>query len=102
MLAANKMLDVRVLAANGISDDEGGNESKHVKPKTKRSKSQKLAKSQKLFKSGKLKDEKSKKPSKIRNSPNFYAMKAGLSFLTPNVKTAFNRLQLAFTKAPIF
>ena len=65
------------------------------------SKSQKLAKSQKLSKSGKSKGEKSKKSPKSGNSPNFGATGSGPSFLTPEARSAFNHLWLAFTKAPI-
>ena len=43
----------------------------------------------------------SKKPSKSGNSPNFDAKEAGPNFLTPKARATFNRLQLAFTKAPI-
>ena len=60
----------------------------------KTSKSQKSGKSQKLSKSG-------KNSSKSGNSPNFGATETGSSFLTPEAKSAFNRLWLAFTKAPI-
>ena len=60
----------------------------------KTSKSQKSAKSQKLSKSG-------KNSSKSENSPNFGAKKSGPSFLTLEAKSTFNRLRLAFTKAPI-
>ena len=71
MLAANKMLGARVLAANEVDDIGGGdrsiNESKHMKPKTRRLKSQKLAKSRKLTKLGKSKGKKSKKLSKNGN-----------------------------------
>ena len=65
-------------------------------------KSQNLAKSRKLSKSEKSKSEKSKKWLKSRNLSNFSAKKAGPNFLTPDVKTTFNRLWLAFTKALIF
>ena len=61
-------------------------------------------KSEKLSKSGNSKGKKlakSKKPSKSGNSPNFDAKEVGLSFLTPKARAAFNRLRLAFTKAPI-
>ena len=64
----------------------------------------KLSKSLKLSKSGNSKcknSAKSKKPSKIGNSPNFDTQKAGPSFLTPKTRAAFNRLRLTFTKAPI-
>ena len=64
----------------------------------------KLSKGQKLSKLGNLKGKnlaKSKKSSKSENSPNFDIKEAGLSFLTPQAKAAFNRLRLVFTKAPI-
>ena len=67
-------------------------------------KSGKLSKGLKSSKSGNLKRKnltKSKKLSKSGNLPNFDAKKAGPSFLTPKPKAAFNRLRLAFTKAPI-
>ena len=69
--------------------------------KSRKSKCQKLAKFQKLSKSWKLKGKKSKKLSKIRNSPNFDAIKAGPNLLTFEAKTAFNYLRLAFTEASI-
>ena len=72
----------------------------HTK-KSGKSKGQKSAKSRKLSKSRKLKGKKSKKPSKSRNSPNFNITEAGPSFLTPDARTAFNRLQITFTEAPI-
>ena len=73
---------------------------KHAK-KSKKLKGQKLAKFQKSSKSKKSKGEKSKKPLKSGNSPNFNAIKAQPSFLTPSAKEVFNRLRLTFTKAPI-
>ena len=91
VLVTNEVSDVR--DGDGLSDWL-----KRMKPKTERSESQKLAKSQKLSKS---KNEKSKKPSKSRNSPNFDTTKAGPSFLTSQARAAFNRLRLAFNKAPI-
>ena len=76
----------------------------------KLSKTEKL-KSEKLFKSGKLKSKKmfksqnlaksGKKLSKNENLPIFRVIKARLKFLTPNIKTTFNCLWLAFTKALI-
>ena len=92
----------KVLAANGIDNVEGSNKSKYVKLKIRRLENQKFAKSQKLFKSRKSKGEKSKKPLKVTNLPNFNTKKAGLSFQTFDTKTPFNHLQLALTKAPIF
>ena len=52
-------------------------------------------------KSGKLSKSR-KKLSKSGNSTNFEAKKAKPSFLTSSTRKAFNRLRLAFTKAPIF
>ena len=43
-----------------------------------------------------------KKPPKSGNSPNFNAKDTKPSFLTSKAKSAFNRLRLTFTKAPIF
>ena len=54
----------------------------------------KLFKFQKLAKLG-------KKLAKNKNSSNFGITKAGPKFLTPNAKTTFNHLWLAFTKALI-
>ena len=97
VLAANKMLGVKVLAADEDGDVKGGDTlsdgSKHVEPKTKRSESQKTSKSQNSAKS--------KKQSKSGNSPKFNVTEAGLSFLIPKARAAFNRLRLAFIKAPI-
>ena len=42
-----------------------------------------------------------KKLSKSRNSTNFNATEDGPKFLTSNIRTTFNRLWLAFTKALI-
>ena len=88
----------------------GGNSVKHAK-KSGKSKSEKMSKSWKLSKSGKLKGEKTsksqnlaksgKKSSKSGNSTNFDAMEDGPKFLTPDARTAFNRLRLAFTEALI-
>ena len=86
MLAANEVGDV-------VGGDKSNNGSKRVEPKPEKSaksgnsKGKKSAKSKKLSKSG--------------NSPNFGATKPGPSFLTPKARLAFNRLRLAFTKAPI-
>ena len=95
VLAANEMLGARVLAADEVGGGDRSNDrSKRGEPKTgKTSKVQKSSKSQKSAKS--------KKPSKSRNSPNFGAMKPGWSFLTLEAKSTFNRLRLAFNKAPI-
>ena len=67
----------------------------------------KSEKSSKGLKSSKLRNSKgknlakSKKSSKSGNSPDFNAKKASPSFLTPEARAVFNRLRLAFTKAPI-
>ena len=66
----------------------GGNGVEHAK------KSEKTSKSWKLSKSGKM-------SSKSGNSTNSDATEDGSKFLTPDARTAFNRLQLAFTEAPI-
>ena len=68
-------------------------------------------KSGKLFKSGKSKSEKMSKSRnsaksgkmllKSGNSTNFDTTEDGPKFLTPNARTAFNRLRLTFTEAPI-
>ena len=72
---------------------------------------EKLSKTGKLFRLEKLKSEKMsksqnstksrKKLSKNGNSTNFNATEGGPKFLTSNTRTTFNRLQLAFTEAPI-
>ena len=61
--------------------------------------SQKLSKSQK---SKSKKFAKSKNPLKSRNLSKFDIKEVKSSFLTPNVRMAFNRLWLSFTQAPIF
>ena len=94
------------LTLGEFDDDEGGNgidgigEVKIAK-KSGKSKGQNTFKSQKLTKSGKSKGKKSKEPSKSENSPNFYGNDSGPIFLTPEARSAFNCLRLAFTKAPI-
>ena len=77
----------------------GGNGVEHTKKpeklsKSGKSKSEKTSKSWNLAKSG-------KKSSKSGNSTNFDATEDGPKFLTPDARTAFNRLRLAFTEAPI-
>ena len=93
-----------VLAADEVDGVEGGDESiekcgKLSKTgklsKSQKSKSEKTSKSQNSAKSG-------KKSSKSGNSTNFDATEDGPKFLTSDAKTAFNRLRLAFTEAPIF
>ena len=71
----------------------GRNGMEHAK-KSGKSKSEKTSKSQNLAKSG-------KKLLKSGNSTNFNATRAKPKFLTPNARTAFNHLRLAFTKALI-
>ena len=84
----------------GVGDGEvdglgvGGNGVEHTK-KSRKSKSEKMSKSQNSAKSG-------KKLSKSGNLTNFDAMEDGPKFLTSDARIAFNRLQLAFTEAPIF
>ena len=76
MLVTNK-----VLTANEIGGVKGGDEL--------------IEKCRKLSKLGNSKGKKlakSKKPSKSENSSNFDVKKAGLSFLTPKAKAAFNCL----------
>ena len=62
--------------------------------KSEKSKSEQTSKSWNLAKSG-------KKLSKSGNLTHFNATEIGPKFLTPNARTAFNRLWLAFTEAPI-
>ena len=88
MLVANK-----ILAANEVGGVEDNDES--IDKCEKLSKTRILSKSQKSALS-------EKKLSKSENLPNFDAKKNGSSFLISNVKTAFNYLRLAFTKASIF
>ena len=97
---------------NGEVDGFGvsGNGVEHAK-KSIKSKSEKTSKFWKLSKSRKSKGEKTskswnsaksgKKSSKSGNSTNSNATKDKPKFLTPNTRPAFNRLQLAFIKAPI-
>ena len=85
VLAANKLLGARLLAADKVGSNGGGYDgssdgSQRVESKTERSESQKLSKFENL--EGK-KLAKSKKPSKSGNSPYFNAKKAGPSFLNP-------------------
>ena len=90
------LVTVEMLAVNEVGGFEGGDESIE--------KCRKSSKTGKLSKSGNSKGKKlakSKKPSKSGNSPNFDAKEAGPSFLTPEARSAFNRLRLAFTEAPI-
>ena len=99
-----------MLATNKVGTIKNSN--KLIQKCRKLSKTRKLLKSLKLSKSINLKGEKlsksynlaksKKKLSKSENSPNFNIKENGLSFLTLNVKIAFNCLQLTFTKALIF
>ena len=90
---------------NGDSEIDGfgvGGDDEELAKKSGKLKGQKLAKSRKLSKSGKSKGKKSKKLSKSRYLPKFDVTEAKPSFLTSGAKEAFNRLRLAFIKAPIF
>ena len=104
VLVANK-----VLAANKVDGIEGDDEL--IEKCGKLLKTGKLSKSRKLSKSEKSKSEKMSKcqnlaksrkmSSKSGNSTNFDATENKLKFLTPNTRTAFNCLRLAFIEAPI-
>ena len=94
MFVANEVLFVNEVG--GVEDSDKLIEKCGKQSKTRKLlKSLKLSKFQKLAKSG-------KKLSTNRNSPNFGATKAELSFLTSDARTAFNHWRLAFIKAPIF
>ena len=111
-LASSKNDDNRLAFGRNDGDGEvdgvgvGRNSVEHAK------KSEKTSKSRKLSKSGKSKGEKTsksqnlaksgKKLSKSGNSTNSDATEDGPKFLTPDARTAFNRLRLAFIEAPIF
>ena len=90
------MLRLEIKNGDGkvVGFDVGGSDKELIK-KLGKSKGQILSKSQKSAKSG-------KNLSKSGNLPNFGAKKAGLSFLTPKARAAFNYLWLAFTEALIF
>ena len=80
-----------------VGNSEGGNGvdgGMEIAKKSGKLKSQKTFKSRKSTKSG-------KNSSKNGNSPNFDATGSGPSFLTLKARSAFNRLRLAFTEAPI-
>ena len=83
--------------ASGRNDGDvngfGGDGVEHAR-KSGKLKGQKTSKSRKLAKSR-------KNSSKSGNSPNFGVTEAGPSFLIPEARSAFNRLRLSFTKAPI-
>ena len=92
---------------NGEVDglDISRNGVEHAKKSEKTSKSRKLSKlgkskSEKTFKSQNL-AKSEKKLSKSGNSTNSIAMEDRPKFLISDARTAFNRLRLAFTKAPI-
>ena len=93
-LASSKNNNNKLISGKNNGDGEvdgvgiGRNSVKYAK------KSEKTSKSQKLSKSG-------KRSSKSGNSINSDATEDGPKFLIPNARTAFNRLRLAFTKAPI-
>ena len=87
-----------VLIANQIDDNEIDDES--IEKCGKLSKTRKLFKSQKLSKSQKSAKSR-KKLSKSGNLHHFDAKKNGPSFLTPDIRMAFNYLWLTFTKALI-
>ena len=87
-----------VLATNEVGGIEGSDEL--IEKYEKLSKTGKLSKSRKLSKSQKLAKSR-KELLKKRNLSNFNAKENEPSFLTPDVKTAFNHLWLAFTKASI-
>ena len=87
VLVTNKMFAVNEV--DGIEDGD-----KLIEKYGKLSKTRKLSKSQKSANSG-------KKLSKSENLPNFDVKKNGPSFLIFDARTTFNRLRLAFIKAPI-
>ena len=94
--ASSRNDDSRPTSGKNESDGEVdgfGSGVEHAK-KSGKSKGQKMSKSQKSSKSG-------KNSSKSGNLPNFGATKTEPSFLTPKARSAFNRLRLAFTEAPI-
>ena len=83
----------------------GGNGVEHAKKSDKMSKSRKLSKSKKSKGKKTSKSQNSaksgKKLSKSGNSTNSDATEDGPKFLTPDARTAFNRLRLAFIEASI-
>ena len=108
MLKTNVSLQVlvpnKVLVADEVDGIEDDN--KLIKKCEKLSKTRKLSKSQKLSKTRKsFKSQKSakleKKLLKSGNLSNFNTKKNEPNFLTPDTRTAFNYLRLAFTKASI-
>ena len=83
---------------SGDGVDGGGVEIAKKSGKSKGQKTSKFQKSAKSQKSSKL----GKNSLKSGNSSNSGATETGPSFLIPEARSAFNRLWLAFTKAPIF
>ena len=94
--ASSKNDDSRPASGRNDGDSEvnGFCDSVEHTKKSEKSKSQKMSKSRKSAKSGKI-------SSKSGNPPNFGATESEPSFLTPKARSAFNRLRLAFTEAPI-
>ena len=92
------------LISEGVGNGEGGDGvdggGVEIAKKSGKSRGQKMSKSQKSAKSWKL-SKLGKNSSKSGNSPNSGATKTGPSLLTPEARSAFNCLRLAFTKAPI-
>ena len=88
------MLIIKVLVTKGVATNEVGGDKSSGRLKSVESKTGKLSKSWKLAKSG-------KKLSRSGNLLNFSAKKTGPSLLSPDAKTIFNCLWLAFIKAPI-
>ena len=86
------------LTLEEVGDGEGVNgvdgNGMEIAKKFGKLKGQKMSKSRKLSKSR-------KNLSKSGNLPNFGVTKSGPRFLTPVARSAFNRLSLAFTEAPI-
>ena len=87
------------LTLEKVGDGEGGDGvdcgGVEIAKKSGKLKGQKMSKSRKLSKS-------EKNSSKNGNSSTFNATESGPSFLTPEARSAFNRLRLAFTEALIF
>ena len=95
MLKITRLPDVsKSEVGNGDGEVVGFGVSDGLVKKSGKSKGQNLSKSQKSAKSG-------KSLPKSGNLPNFSAMEVGPSFLTPGARENFNRLRLAFIKAPI-
>ena len=79
---------------DGNSKVDGFSDSMEHAKKSRKLKGQKMSKSRKSAKSW-------KNSSKSGNLPNFGVTESGPSFLTPEARSTFNRLRLAFTKALI-